>query len=99
MREAAQFLEARGTDPIDINMGCPVHRIVAHGSGASMMCRPEETIDLVRHVVESVRIPVSIKMRLGWDSTQITAPLFAREFEQVGVAAIAIHGRTRGQGS
>ena len=98
MREAAQFLEARGTDAIDINMGCPVHRIVAHGSGASMLCRPAETIDLVRNVVEAVRIPVSIKMRLGWDATQITAPRFAREFEQVGVAAIAIHGRTRAQG-
>jgi nifR3 family TIM-barrel protein len=52
----------------------------------------------VQHVVEAVRIPVSVKMRLGWDSEQITAPQFAREFEQAGVAAIAIHGRTRAQG-
>lgn len=98
MCDAAQLLEARGVDAIDINMGCPVRRIVADGSGASMMCRPEETIGLVRQVVEAVRIPVSVKMRLGWDSTQITAPQFAREFEQAGVAAIAIHGRTRAQG-
>ncbi len=98
MREAAQFLEARGVDSIDINMGCPVRRIVSNGSGASMMCRQDETLQLVRAVVESVRIPITVKMRLGWDSTQITAPIFAREFEQAGVAAVAIHGRTRAQG-
>ena len=98
MRDAAQFLEARGVHSIDINMGCPVRRIVANGSGASMMCRPDETLSLVRAVVEAVRIPVTVKMRLGWDATQITAPFFARQFEQVGVAAVAIHGRTRAQG-
>lgn len=63
-----------------------------------MMCRPSDTIDLVRQVVDGVKIPVTVKMRLGWDSSQITAPKFAAEFEQVGVAAIAIHGRTREQG-
>jgi len=98
MRDAAQMLEARGTDSIDINMGCPVHRITKGGAGASMMCRADSTIELVLTVVESVRIPVTVKMRLGWDSTQLTAPKFAREFEQVGVAAVAIHGRTREQG-
>jgi nifR3 family TIM-barrel protein len=98
MRDAAQFLEARGVQAIDINMGCPVRRIVSNGSGASLMCRPDETIELVRAVVEAVRIPVSVKMRLGWDATQMTAPFFARQFEQAGVAAVAIHGRTRAQG-
>jgi tRNA-dihydrouridine synthase B len=98
MRDAAQFLEARGVDSIDINMGCPVQRITKGGAGASMMCRVDSTVELVRTVVESVRIPVTVKMRLGWDSTQLTAPAFAREFEQVGVAAVAIHGRTREQG-
>jgi nifR3 family TIM-barrel protein len=63
-----------------------------------MMCSADRTIDLVRRVVESVRIPVTVKMRLGWDSTQLTAPSFAREFEKAGVAAVAIHGRTRAQG-
>ena len=63
-----------------------------------MMCRRDETIDLVARIVESVNIPVTVKMRLGWDDKQITAPEFARAFEQVGVAAIAIHGRTRAQG-
>lgn len=98
LAEAAQFLEARGVDSVDINMGCPVERITKGGSGASMMCRAGETVALVRQVVEAVKIPVTVKMRLGWDSAQISAPKFAREFEQAGVAAVAIHGRTREQG-
>lgn len=98
MSDAAQFLQERGVDSVDINMGCPVQRITKGGAGASMMCQVDSTIELVRTVVESVRIPVTVKMRLGWDHTQLTAPKFAREFEQVGVAAVAIHGRTREQG-
>ena len=98
MRDAAQFLEARGVDSVDINMGCPVQRITKVGAGASMMCHVDSTIELVRIVVESVKVPVTVKMRLGWDQTQLTAPTFARAFEQVGVAAVAIHGRTREQG-
>lgn len=98
MRDAAQLLAARGVDSIDINMGCPVNRITKVGAGASLMCQVDSTIELVRTVVESVSLPVTVKMRLGWDSQQLTAPKFAREFEQVGVAAIAIHGRTREQG-
>ncbi|HUG90230.1 MAG TPA: tRNA dihydrouridine synthase DusB [Planctomycetaceae bacterium] len=98
MRDAAQLLEARGVDSIDINMGCPVDRITRGGAGASLMCSADATIRLVQEVVEAVRIPVTVKMRLGWDATQLTAPKFAREFEQVGVAAVAIHGRTREQG-
>ncbi|MBW3541970.1 MAG: tRNA dihydrouridine synthase DusB [Planctomycetes bacterium] len=98
MREAAQLLEARGVDSIDINMGCPVERITKGGAGASLMCSPSQTVDLVRQVVDAVRVPVTVKMRLGWDERTITAPRFAREFEQAGVAAVAIHGRTREQG-
>ncbi|MEX0727270.1 MAG: tRNA dihydrouridine synthase DusB [Planctomycetaceae bacterium] len=98
MAEAARYLESRGYASIDINMGCPVDRITKGGAGASMMCRTDQTIGLVQHVVESVKIPVTVKMRLGWDETQLTAPKFAREFEQAGVAAITIHGRTRAQG-
>jgi tRNA-dihydrouridine synthase B len=98
MRDAAQLLEERGVDAIDINMGCPVSRITGGGAGSAMMCRAGSTVSLVQGVVEGVSIPVTVKMRLGWDDTQITAPQFAREFEQVGVAAVAIHGRTREQG-
>lgn len=98
MRDAAQLLEAKGVDAIDINMGCPVNRVVSHGAGASLLCRRDETLQLVQTVVEAVRVPVTVKMRLGWDETQLTAPQFAKEFEQVGIAAVAIHGRTRAQG-
>lgn len=98
MRDAAQFLAERGVASIDINMGCPVDRITSSGAGSAMMCSTEKTIALVRAVVESVRIPVTVKMRLGWDDAQLTAPRFAREFEQVGIAAVAVHGRTREQG-
>jgi tRNA-dihydrouridine synthase B len=98
MRDAAQLLEGRGVDSIDINMGCPVDRITSGGAGSAMMCRADDTVRLVQTVVESVSLPVTVKMRLGWDETQLTAPKFAREFEQVGIAAVAIHGRTRAQG-
>ncbi|MFN0195913.1 MAG: tRNA dihydrouridine synthase DusB [Planctomycetaceae bacterium] len=98
MAEAAQYLQAKGYASVDINMGCPVQRITKGGAGASMMCRTDETIELVQRIVESVQIPVTVKMRLGWDPTQLSAPFFAREFEQVGVAAVTIHGRTRAQG-
>lgn len=98
MRDAARFLEERGVASIDINMGCPVDRIARQGAGAAMMCRTDGSVALVRAVVEAVRIPVSVKMRLGWDSGRITAPQFAREFERAGVAAVSVHGRTREQG-
>lgn len=98
MAEAAAFLENRGVHSIDINMGCPVNKVTKGGAGAGLMCRSDETIALVERVVRAVRIPVTVKMRLGWDETQITAPQFARAFEEVGVAAVAIHGRTRAQG-
>ncbi|MEZ6126577.1 MAG: tRNA dihydrouridine synthase DusB [Planctomycetaceae bacterium] len=98
MAAAAQYLEHRQVATIDINMGCPVNRIAGAGSGAGMMCRADATIALVQRVVESVSVPVSVKMRLGWDSSQLTAPFFAREFEQVGICAVAVHGRTREQG-
>ncbi len=84
---------------IDINMGCPVRKVVKTGGGSSMMCDTTgATIELVRRVVEAVPVPVTVKMRLGWDDSQLTAPYFAREFEKVGVAAITVHGRTREQG-
>lgn len=98
MRDAAQFLQEYGADAVDINMGCPVDRITAGGAGSAMMCSLTQTVQLVRTVVEAVSIPVTVKMRLGWDETQLTAPRFAREFEQVGVVAVMIHGRTRAQG-
>ena len=98
MCDAARWLEAYGVSSVDINMGCPVHKVVRGGGGSAMMCDPGKTISLVRAVVESVRIPVSVKMRLGWDEQSWSAPFFAREFEQAGIAGLTIHGRTRAQG-
>jgi tRNA-dihydrouridine synthase B len=98
MRDAAQWLQDYGVSSIDINMGCPVHKVVRGGGGSAMMCDPKRTIALVRTIVESVRIPVSVKMRLGWDDSNWSAPFFAREFEQAGIAGLTIHGRTREQG-
>jgi nifR3 family TIM-barrel protein len=98
MAAAARWLQEYGVTSVDINMGCPVHKVTRGGGGSAMMCERAKTIDLVRSVVEAVRIPVTVKMRLGWDEHNLTAPFFAREFEQAGVAAITLHGRTRAQG-
>jgi nifR3 family TIM-barrel protein len=100
MAGAAKWLvERKLADGIDINMGCPVRKVVAVGGGSSMMCDTTgATVELVRKVVEAVPVPVTVKMRLGWDDDHLTAPHFAREFERVGVAAVTIHGRTREQG-
>lgn len=98
MADAARFLVELGVDTIDINMGCPVNRIAGQGAGAGMMCNADSTLKLARTVVEAVRVPVTIKMRLGWDAAHLTASFFAREFELLGIAAVAIHGRTREQG-
>jgi tRNA-dihydrouridine synthase B len=95
---AARWLEAYGVSTVDINMGCPVHKVTRGGGGSALMCDATNTVELVRKVVESVRIPVTVKMRLGWDADDLSAPHFAREFEKVGVAAVTIHGRTRAQG-
>lgn len=98
MAEAARWLEEYGADVIDINMGCPVHKVTKGGGGSAMMCDVVNTVDLVARVVAAVNIPVTVKMRLGWDEANLSAPTFAREFEKVGVAAVIIHGRTREQG-
>lgn len=96
--EAARWLESHGYGGVDINMGCPMAKINGQGGGARLMCDIDNAVRTVAEVVEAVNIPVTVKMRLGWDRTSITAPVLAREFEQVGVAAITIHGRTREQG-
>lgn len=98
MRDAAQVLEARGINSIDINMGCPVKKVVKVGGGSAMMTECDKTAALVKGMVDAVKIPVTAKMRLGWDDDNITAPDLARALEEVGVAAIFVHGRTREQG-
>ncbi len=98
MRDAAQFLETRGVASIDINMGCPVRKVCNVGGGSAMMREHDKTAALVRGMVNAVKIPVTAKMRLGWDDQNITAPELSRALEEAGVAAIFVHGRTREQG-
>ena len=99
MARGAQWLEGYGATLIDINMGCPVRKVVRGGGGSAMMCDTSgTTTELVRKIVKAVKIPVTVTTRLGWDEENLSAPLFARTFEQAGVAAVTIHGRTRAQG-
>jgi tRNA-dihydrouridine synthase B len=98
MSEAARWLEDYGASVVDINMGCPVHKVTRGGGGSAMMCDAAKSIHLVQTVVDAVKIPVTVKMRLGWDEENLSAPFFCREFEKAGVAAVIIHGRTRAQG-
>ena len=98
MRDAAIYLESTGVASIDINMGCPVKKVVKVGGGSAMMTELDKTSALVKKMVDAVKIPVTAKMRLGWDDENLTAPDLARTLEDVGVAAIFVHGRTREQG-
>ena len=98
MRDAAQMIEAMGIASVDINMGCPVKKVVRTGSGATRMTSTDTAAELVRTMVGGLRIPVTAKMRLGWDQDSLTAPDLARALEDAGAAAVFVHGRTRAQG-
>src|SRR5271170_2064630 len=98
MRDAALVLENLGVASIDINMGCPVKKVCKVGGGSAMMTELDKTAALVRGMVNAVKIPVTAKMRLGWDDENLTAPDLARALEDAGAAAIFVHGRTREQG-
>ena len=98
MRDAAALLESLGVSSVDINMGCPVRKICRNGSGSKLMDDHEKAAGLISAMVNAVKIPVTCKMRLGWDDENLTAPDLARALEDTGVAAIAVHGRTRQQG-
>ena len=98
MRDAAVYLESIGISAVDINMGCPVRKVCRVGGGSAMMTELGKTAQLVKGMVDAVRIPITAKMRLGWDDQNLTAPDLARALEDVGVGAIFVHGRTREQG-
>src|SRR5580765_2639995 len=98
MRDAAAYLESIGVSSVDINMGCPVRKVCRVGGGSAMMTELDKTSALVRGMVAAVKIPITAKMRLGWDDDNLTAPDLARALEDAGVAAIFVHGRTREQG-
>lgn len=98
LARAARWLEDRGYEGVDLNMGCPMAKVNGQGGGARLACQFDAACGLVERVIASVRIPVTVKMRLGWDRDCLTAPALAAEFERLGVAAVTIHGRTRQQG-
>ena len=97
VRDAAVWLEEQGAAAVDINMGCPVEKVIKIGAGAAMLKDPKKTGAFVRTVTRAVNIPVTVKTRLGWDHTRLDAPLLAPVLEDVGVAALTIHGRTRAE--
>lgn len=98
MAAAAQLVETLGAACVDINMGCPVRKVCQVGAGSALMRDMDQAVAVARAMVKAVRIPVTAKMRLGWDARNITAPELARALEDVGVAAVFVHGRTREQG-
>ena len=98
MAEAAPMaLELSGADILDINMGCPVGKIVKAGDGSALMRDPELAGRIVEAVVKAVDKPVTVKFRKGWDGGSVNAVSFARVLEQAGADAVAVHGRTRAQ--
>ncbi len=97
MAEAARVVESMGADIVDVNMGCPVPKIARHQAGCSLMREPAHAAAIIRAMSRAVRIPVTVKMRKGWDETDLSAPEVARRVEDAGAAAIAIHGRTAKQ--
>lgn len=97
LAQAAKIVEAAGADIVDFNMGCPVHKIVANGEGSALMRKPFLAADIFKAMVEAVQIPVTVKMRAGWDDDEKNAPQIAELAQKAGIAAVTVHGRTRGQ--
>lgn len=97
LSEAARIAEASGADVIDINMGCPAKRVVHGWAGAALVRDIDHAAGLIAAVRQAVRIPVTVKMRLGWDEASINAPELARRAESEGVCLVTVHGRTRKQ--
>ena len=95
MAAAAQVVEAMGADIIDVNMGCPVRKIAKHNAGCSLMREPTHAATVVRSMTDAVRVPVTVKMRAGWDEHAVNAPLMARMMEDAGASAVAVHGADR----
>ena len=97
MADAAQIVEGLGADIVDVNMGCPVPKIARHNAGCSLMREPAHAATVIAAMASRVRIPVTVKMRAGWNEQSINAPELARRVEDAGAAAVAIHGRTAAQ--
>jgi nifR3 family TIM-barrel protein len=97
MAEGARIAEAAGADVIDINMGCPARHVTGGQSGSALMRDLDHAVRLIEATVEAVKVPVTLKMRLGWDERSLNAPELARRAEAAGVQLISVHGRTRCQ--
>ena len=97
LAEAARMAEGEGADIIDINMGCPAKKVTGGYCGSALMREPDRAMALVEAVLAAVKVPVTVKMRLGWDEDCLNAPEIARAAEAAGVRMITVHGRTRQQ--
>lgn len=97
MVEAAKICEEANPDIIDINFGCPVKKVAGKGAGSGMMKTPELMVEITREVVKSVKLPVTLKTRLGWDHESKIIVELAEQLQDVGIQALTIHGRTRSQ--
>lgn len=97
MAEAAKALEGQGARILDINMGCPAKRVTTGACGAALMKEPDRALRLIEAVTGAVKIPVTLKMRLGWDRDCLNAPDLARAAEGAGIRMVTVHGRTRNQ--
>src|SRR3954464_9403559 len=97
MATAAQIVEGMGADIVDVNMGCPVPKIAKHNAGCSLMREPEHAAAVIAAMTKAVRIPVTVKMRAGWNDEERNAPRLARMVQDAGASAIAVHGRTAAQ--
>lgn len=94
---AGKIVESRGADMIDVNMGCPVHKIVSNGEGSALMKDPDKVYAILAALVDAVSIPVTVKFRAGWDEAHKNAAVIAQMAEKAGVSAVCVHGRTRAQ--
>ena len=97
LAEGARIAAGEGADIIDINMGCPAKKVTGGYCGSALMREPDRALSLIEAVVGAVDVPVTVKMRLGWDETALNAPDLARRAEAAGVRMITVHGRTRCQ--
>ena len=97
MVEAARMVEAAGPDLIDLNFGCPVKKVAGKGAGAGMLQNIPKMLEMTRKVVDAVRLPVTVKTRLGWDSGNLIITELAERLQDCGIQALTIHGRTRAQ--
>ncbi len=97
MAEAAKLNEDRGADIIDINFGCPVKKVVNGMAGSALMREEALAMRILEATVKAVKIPVTLKMRMGWDHSSLNAPVFAKRAEELGIKMLTVHGRTRCQ--